>query len=104
MLNPHWKNAMNLEMSAIEKNKTWEVVPLPHGKKAIGSKWVFKVKYKVDGTLERYKARLVVKGYNQKYGVDYEETFSPLVKMSTIRCVIALPLINIDCILLFLYE
>ena len=66
---------MNQEILALERNKTLSVVPLPHGKKAIGSKWVFKTKYKADGSLERYKARLVAKRYNQKYGIDNKETF-----------------------------
>ena len=57
------------------KNQTWSLVDLPKGKKAIGTKWVYKIKYKSDGTLEKYKARLVAKGYVQQEGVDYEETF-----------------------------
>lgn len=88
LANPLWKTAMDQELDALEKNKTWQVVPLPHSKKAIGSKWVFKVKLKANGTLERYKARLVAKGYNQKFAIDYEETISPVVKMNTIRCLI----------------
>lgn len=71
-------------------NNTWVVTDLPKGKKAIGCKWVFKVKLKKDGTLERYTARLVAKGFTQKFGLDYEETFSHVVKMATIRCLLAL--------------
>lgn len=90
ILDPLWKEAMDKELLALERNKTWDLVSLPIGKKAIGSKWVFKVKCKADGSLERYKARLVAKGYNQKYGNDYDETFCPVVKMTTIRRVIAI--------------
>ena len=60
---------MRIETEALEKNGTWEIVELPRGKKPIGCKWMFTVKYKVDGSLERYKARLVAKGYTQTYGI-----------------------------------
>ena len=69
-------------------NNTWERIPLSSGKKATGSKWVYKIKVKSDGTLERYKARLVAKGYNQLHGIDIQETFSPVVRMTTVRCLI----------------
>lgn len=88
--NPLWQEAMQKEILVLETNKTWDLVDLPSGKKPIGCKWVYKVKLHVDGSLERCKARLVAKGFNQKFGVDYLETFSPVVKMVTVRCMIAL--------------
>ncbi|XP_031262969.1 uncharacterized protein LOC116121164 [Pistacia vera] len=81
---------MQQEIQALERNGTWSLVPLPPGKVPIGCKWVYKLKYKADDTLERYKARLVVNGFTQQVGIDYEETFSPVVKIVTVRLVLAI--------------
>jgi transposase InsO family protein len=85
-----WIEAMKAELDALEKASTWNIQDLPPGKKTIGCRWVYKIKTKSDGTLERYKARLVAKGYAQEYGIDYEETFAPVARMTTVRTLIAL--------------
>lgn len=80
---------MTEELEALEKNHTWVLTTLPRGKKAIGSKWVYKIKLKPDGNVERFKARLVAKGYNQVHGIDYTDSFSPVAKLVTVRMLIA---------------
>ena len=85
-----WKEAMDSEYRSLMENEAWELVELPENKKAIGCKWVFKTKFNADGEIERYKSRLVAKGYSQTPSVDYEETFSPVVKFTSIRTIIAL--------------
>ncbi|GJZ69644.1 ribonuclease H-like domain-containing protein [Tanacetum coccineum] len=105
----HWVDAMNKEMDALYENGTWDIVDLPPGRKAIDNKWVYRIKYLSSGAIERYKARLVAKGFNQKEGIDYDETFSPVVKIVTVRCLINLavqcdwPLFQLDINNAFLY-
>ena len=81
---PRWVEAMNEEMQALSKNETWDLVPSSHHQKAIGCRWIFKVKDNASGTVNRYKAWLVTKGYAQTHNVDYEETFALVAKRSTI--------------------
>ncbi|CAL8997528.1 unnamed protein product [Prunus brigantina] len=90
LMDPNWKQAMNDEMQALQKNSTWELVPLPSGKRTVGCRWIYTIKLKADGSIEWYKARLVVKGYTQRYGMDYQETFAPVAKINTVRILISL--------------
>lgn len=85
-----WREAMENELSSIEKNNTWVLTDLPHGHKAIGLKWVFKLKKDMNGDVIKHKARLVAKGYVQKQGIDFEEVFAPVTRMETVRLLLAL--------------
>ena len=90
VIDPKWVEAMQEEMASIHKNHTWDLVELPSGKSIVSNKWVYTIKCKADGTPQRYKARLVARGYEQQHGIDYEETFAPVVKWGTIRTLVAL--------------
>eukprot|EP00253_Pinus_taeda_P032482 PITA_32482 len=85
-----WIKAMDEEINAIERNKTWDLVELPKGKEVIGNKWVYKTKCNAEGNIERHKATLVVKRYKQQYGRDYKETFTPVARMETVRAVLSI--------------
>ena len=85
-----WKAAMDLEIKAIEKTQTWELVNPPEGVQRIGVKWIYKTKLNEKGEVGKCKARLVVKGYAQRYGIDYSEVFAPVARWDTIRLILAL--------------
>ncbi|SPO25882.1 uncharacterized protein UTRI_03247 [Ustilago trichophora] len=87
---PHWETAIKKELASLSENGTWTLEDLPPGRRAVGSKWVFKIKLKADGTVDKYKARLVAQGFTQQHGVDYDETFAPVLKFATLRLLIAL--------------
>lgn len=91
---PMWVQAMQKEILALEQNKTWIITDLPPSKKEIGCKWVYKIKYRPDGSIERYKARLVAKGYSQIKGKDYKHTFSPVAKLTTVGVLLAVATIK----------
>jgi len=82
-------------MSALVKNNTWEIVKLPSNKRVVGCRWVFIVKHNADGSVERYKTRLVAQEFTQTYEIDYEETFAPVAKLNSIRVLISLA-VNLD--------
>lgn len=90
----HWIQAMNIELEALERNGTWVITELPAGKQAIGCKWIYKTKYKPDGTIDRFKSRLVILGCRQIQGIDYGETFAPVAKMATVRTLLAVAAIQ----------
>jgi hypothetical protein len=87
---PKWVTAMQAEMDALQANQTWELVPLPSGEKTVGCKWVFTIKYLVDGSIDRYKARLVAKDFTQISGKDFGATFAPVAKLTSVRLLVSL--------------
>lgn len=89
-----WKQAMDEELQSINENKTWNLTELPHNKKAIGCKWVYKLKFDDQGNISRYKARLVAQGFSQKYGEDYDEVFAPVARTTTLRILLSVAGIN----------
>ena len=89
-----WKKVINSETGSILHNHTWELVDLPPGCKPLSSKWVFKRKRKIDGSIDKYKARLVIKGYKQTEGLDYFDTYSPMMRINSIRMVLAIAILR----------
>lgn len=85
-----WKDAMDEEYQSILKNDVWDIVPRPEGKSVVSSKWLFKIKHVANGRIEKYKARFVARGFSQKEGIDYRETFAPAAQYTSIKTVIAI--------------
>ena len=90
MKEEYCKKAMQDENDVTKKNQTWELVERLKEKKVIDVKWIYKVKFNFDGTVQRKKARLVAKGYAQQPGIDFQETFAPVARLDTVRALIAL--------------
>ena len=85
-----WVEAMTEEYQSIMKNDVWDIVPKPDGKSVVSSKWIYKIKHAADRSIKKYKARFVAIGFSQKEGIDYEETFSPVARYTSIRAIMAL--------------
>lgn len=104
-----WIRAMHDELNLLEENKTWELVKRPENQNVISNRWIFKTKYTADGEVEKYKARLVIRGFSQKEGIDYKEIFAPVVKYNTVKTVLSmvavddLEMIQFDVKTAFLY-
>jgi hypothetical protein len=79
-----WADAMTEEYQSIMKNEVWEIVPRPKNKDVVSSRWLFQIKHAIDGSIEKYKARFVARGFSQKEGIDYEETFAPVARYTSI--------------------
>ncbi|KAG8475656.1 hypothetical protein CXB51_032633 [Gossypium anomalum] len=92
---PKWRRAVEEEICALKKNATWTVTDLPQGKTVVRCKWIFPVKYNSNGSIQRYKARLVARGFTQTYGIDFTETFAPVAKLYTVRVLLSL-VVNCD--------
>jgi hypothetical protein len=90
LADPNWRAAMEDEYGALMSNGTWELVTQPHGSNIVTGKWVFTHKLRINGSFDRYKARWVVRGFTQHPGVDYDKTFSSVVKPATVRTVLAI--------------
>jgi Reverse transcriptase (RNA-dependent DNA polymerase) len=88
----HWRQAMDQELDALAQNNTWDLVSPPPGAHVVGCKWIFKIKHNADGTIHLYKARLIAKGYTQEHGLDYFDTYSPIIKLTTIRVILTIAL------------
>ena len=79
---------MKEELDALSKSHTWDLVTLPSGKSVVGCKWIYKIKTRSDGYIERYKARLIAKRFTQEYGIDYEKTFASIARISSVRALL----------------
>jgi hypothetical protein len=98
LADPNWQAVMECELFALVRNNAWHLVPPATGRKLIGCKWVYKIKRKVDGSIDRYKACLIGKGFKQRYGIDYDDTFSPIVKFSTIHLILSIAVSQGRCL------
>ena len=85
-----WVEAMTKEYQSIMKNDIWDIVPKPKGKSVVSSNWIYKIKHATDGSIEKYNTMFVARGFSQKEGIDYEETFSPVARYTSIRTIMAL--------------
>ena len=91
---PEWQQAMKAELDAMTNNNTWSVVNLLNGKQPLGCRWIYKVKYNLDGSVSRYKAHLVAQGFTQQAGIDYLETFSPVAKLTNVRVLLSVVVVK----------
>lgn len=94
MKHKHWRDAMSREFNSTTENLTWDLVEVSEKMNVVGCRWVFTIKYNSDGTIDRYKARIMAKGYHQQQDIDYEDTFGPVIKSTTIRIVLGLAVNN----------